>query len=95
MKHGSHQLKMSERKCHKCKRMKCECYKTKSKKPKEGGDWHYCNDCQLKRGGKVPKFGHRGITVMMGECTICGDKEATLVPNADYIWPGQKYFILD
>ena len=50
------------------------------------GDSRYCHPCQLVRGGKVPKHGHMGITVTMGQCGGCG-KKATLVPNRDYDWP--------
>ena len=54
--------------------------------------WHRCHECQVKLGAKTPKWGHRGITVMVGECPECGKKEATLVPNVDYDWPkkGEK-----
>ena len=49
--------------------------------------WHYCHDCQIKAGGRVPKWGHMGITVVVGDCDGCGKKDATLVPNTDYDWP--------
>lgn len=49
--------------------------------------WHYCHDCQIERGGRVPKFGHMGITVTKGECRLCNKKDVTLIPNGDYDWP--------
>lgn len=52
-------------------------------------DWHYCHDCQLKRGGKVPK-NQGAITVCGGICSMCSE-EKTLVPNEDYIWKGGFY----
>lgn len=58
-------------------------------------DWHFCNPCQIKRGGKIPKDGHLGITVMCGTCRLCGLTKQTLVPNDDYIWPGQKFYLGD
>lgn len=47
-------------------------------------DWHYCHECQIKRGGKVPK-NQGGITMTSGICSLCGLKK-TLVPNDDYVW---------
>lgn len=69
--------------------------KTASKLPKrkhtgQKEDWHYCHPCQIKRGGKVPKGGHTGITVTSGKCSMCGNG-AMLIPNADYIWKGKPY----
>lgn len=46
----------------------------------------HCHACQVKRGGKVPKWGHAGITVTRGKCAGCG-KVKTLVPESDYDWP--------
>jgi len=57
-----------------------------SDKPKVE-DWHYCHECQVKRGGVFPK-NQMGITVMEGVCSGCGEKK-TLIPNNDYHWPKQ------
>lgn len=58
----------------------------------KGEDWRYCHECQIKRGGKVPKWGHNGITVTKGKCGICCE-EKTLIPNNDYNWPGKSAWI--
>lgn len=65
--------------------------KTRTKPTKNKEDWHYCHKCQIKRGGKVPKGGHKGITVTVGKCSMCGDKGVMLIPNADYVWKGKQY----
>lgn len=62
--------------------MKAKMKKEKaSKKLKE-----YCHACQIKRGGKVPRGGHDGITVYGGVCDGCNEP-GTLVPSCDYDWP--------
>lgn len=57
------------------------------KKTQTEESWHYCHECQIERGGKVPKNGHQGITVMFGKCLKCGLDGMCLIPNADYDWP--------
>jgi hypothetical protein len=57
--------------------------KTNKKKPKVK---EYCHECQLDRGGKVPSFGHIGITVHAGKCATC-KRDTMLVPSSDYDWP--------
>ncbi len=52
-------------------------------------DWHYCHECQVKRGGKAPDHGARGVTMMGGICSMCKQKK-TLIPNDDYNWPHKK-----
>lgn len=46
-----------------------------------------CHDCRLAAGGVVPPDGHMGITVTMGTCSECLNRDATLVPYCDYHWP--------
>lgn len=52
--------------------------------------WNACNDCQIRMGGKVPRHSHNGITVSIGTCEECGEKNKTLVPNSDYDWKNKK-----
>lgn len=59
---------------------------TKATKKPTGDGW--CDACQKKRGGKVPKHGHMGITVSFGTCNDC-DEQTTIVPSCDYDWPKQ------
>lgn len=54
----------------------------------ERKSWNACHECQIKSGGKIPE-GQRGITVMKGKCSECGEVR-TLVPNDDYNWPHKK-----
>ena len=51
------------------------------------GDGH-CHKCQLKRGGKVPKW-QGAITVCNGKCEGCG-KDTAIVPDSDYNWPKKR-----
>lgn len=51
-------------------------------------DWHYCHECQLKRGAVAPED-DSAITVTYGICSMCKQKK-TLVPNDDYHWPKDK-----
>jgi hypothetical protein len=60
-------------------------YRNKQVTKKPVGDG-WCHKCQLKRGGKVPKRGHNGITVHAGVCGGC-KKRTTIVPSCDYDWP--------
>lgn len=60
----------------------------------EKDDWHYCHECQIERGGEVPKYWEDGkmiVTMTKGKCSKCGE-ENFLVPNVDYDWPekGEK-----
>lgn len=52
--------------------------------------WNNCHECQIKRGGKVPKGGFMGITVTMGTCSICKKEKVTLIPERDYNWKNKK-----
>lgn len=49
----------------------------------------FCHDCQLERGGVVPKHGHMGITISMGTCSRCLAIDTGLVPSSDYDWPAE------
>lgn len=49
--------------------------------------WHACHDCNLNLGGVVPE-GERCVTMCGGTCPYCG-AAGTLIPHADYDWPGE------
>lgn len=51
----------------------------------------YCHDCQLKRGGKPPKWNPQmtGNTVHMGFCEGC-KTDTWISPSCDYDWPNNK-----
>ena len=48
-----------------------------------------CHDCQVARGGRVPKGGFKGITIALGTCGGCLKQHVGLIPTCDYNWPGK------
>jgi predicted nucleic acid-binding Zn-ribbon protein len=55
--------------------------KTKKVGPKS---WHTCSKCGKKFFPKVDQKKFMGITVMLGTCPDCGDKNVTLIPITDF-----------